>query len=140
MKPPSSSRLSGSTAAGSAEPTGGALDPSQVDAIVRVLGAPGATLWRTQRGAARHAVLNQALIWRIGDDADSEPLRAQLANLSTTGIGLLIGMPLSPTERLTFEMTLEEIGHVQWKCRVRWCEASSDGIYRVGARFIDIAP
>ncbi len=115
------------------------LRPDQVASIVQALAQPGSTLWRTQRTALRYGVLCPALIWPVPDAADAQPIRAQLVDISTGGIGLLAGSKLEPDEPIVFETTIEGCGPVQWRCRLRWCVTTEDGTCRLGAQFTDVS-
>ncbi len=116
------------------------LSASQVETIVGLLSAQRGGLRSTQRRDVRSAVLCPVLVWSVTDDPISEPIHAQLINLSAGGVGLLCGMTIAPYERIVIEMILKDVGHIQWKCSVRWCEESADGIRRIGAQLVDTTP
>lgn len=110
----------------------------RIDALVGALAHTGSGLWRTQRSAVRSAVLCRALIWPDADERVREAVRVQLVNLSTGGMGLLAGVRFDTCARLVFETTVERIGFIQWRGRVRWCERMRDGIFRIGVQFVDV--
>ena len=51
---------------------------------------------------------------------------------------MLAGTPFEVDQSFLFEMTLEGVGHIQWRCVARWSIPREDGIHRIGAMLTDI--
>ena len=124
--------------AGHAARSGGVLSQRTLSEIVERLSRPNLSPRRTARSFIRHAVLAPALLWRTAGAEPGEPIRAQLVNVSRGGVGLLAGTPFEVDQSFLFEMTLEGVGHIQWRCMARWSIPTEDGIHRIGAMLTDI--